>query len=376
MGPLRIIAVEDADDDFLQVEDYCHEVASELGTQAEVTRFRSLDEFALRLGEVEPDLMIVDLRLDASGGALSGWDAVKPFLTKAVVPVLVYSAFAKQEPPDDKLRNVLIARVEKGSADVSLFHSTLKGFARLKLRLSAEEERIADQFGKLTLETAGAMLGDKPPADLDEGTLSAMAVSRLASYLMNVSTGREGGFPPEAAFLYPPLEIPGYERCLFLGDVLKEKREGEEDRIWIVCSPSCDLAFGGARKPKVRDVLLLRAYQRYDEVPWLKCKADANARKSAAAERHRDGTVKMLKCPRPVLDCGHLLVSLKDYMTVPHKAIQDGLKDNHWTKLATLATPYAENLQNQFIGDLSRIATPVTASRDEEEKWLKEFVGG
>ena len=375
MALLCIVVVEDADADFPQVEDFCHEVVAELGAQVKVTRYTSLEDFLSRPVEVVPDLMIVDLRLDAAVEELGGWEAVRPLLAEEVVPVVVYSAFAAQPPPGDEFDNVLVARVKKGSEDPSEFQSKLKLFAALKLRLNAAKECIAEQFAKLTLQTAGAILGQGIPADTDHDVLASMAVGRLASYLLNVPTGGEGVLPPEAAILYPPLAIPGYESCLFLGDILIQKATGKGDRVWIVCTPSCDLVFGHGRSAKVQEVLLLRCYRLHTEVAWLTDKKDATARKCAATDRYRDGTAKPLRCPEAVVGSRSLLASMKDYATVPYAQILEGLAGGgQWMKLATLATPYAESLQNLFLRDLSRIATPSEASRDDEEQWLKEFV--
>jgi hypothetical protein len=80
-----------------------------------------------------------------------------------------------------------------------------------------------------------------------------------------------------------------------------------------------------------------------------------------------------LKCPEKIFGYRTLFIYFKDYTTVPYNEIIDGLSKGRWKKIATLATPYAECLQHQFVYDFSRIGTPDTPNRKAESDWLDLF---
>lgn len=370
---MTVAIIEDKESDLEQIKDYCDELGKELGIDIRTIDFRSVKEFEDKINEVQPDLMVVDLRLGASVNDRSGWQTIKRVLPREIVPVIVYSAYSEEEP-DAEFRNLLIARVTKGDTEVEKFKRTLTGLIRLKLRFNQEKERITKEFGKLSLETVREIFGEGDIDVLNESTLAIMAVGRLTSYLMSVPPKGEEKFPPESVFIYPPLQIEPYPgESLLLGDFLEEKESNNSSTLWLVISPSCDLAFTNQRKPKIEEVLLLQCYGNWREVPFLKDKGSVRARKGEVKDRLRRKTAKILKCPHRIFGSKYILVSFKDYKTVSYGEMTRGIDRNAWRKLATLATPYAESLQNLFIRDLSRIGTPETAATEDEEKWVEEF---
>lgn len=374
MGKMTVAIIEDNTSDLEQIDDYCKEVGKELGITIETKTFNSVEDFKSDLEKAKPDLMVVDLRLGASRDDRSGWKTVKEVLTHEIIPVIVYSAYSGQEP-EEIFKNLLIVRIIKGDEEVERFKQILTNFMRLKLKFNQEKERITMQFGKLSLETVREILGEGETGELDESTLAMMAVGRLASYLLNVPSEGKEQFPPESIFIYPPLEIHPYPtESLFLGDFLEKRENNNSGKLWLVISPSCDLVFTNARKTQIRDVLLLRCYRNYTKVPFLMDKPSENNRKNALEDRIRGNTAKILKCPPRIFKSKYILVSLKDYKTLPYAEISGGIRKNTWKKLATLATPYAESLQNLFIRDISRIGTPATITSKEEKQWGKEFV--
>ena len=372
MDTLVMIAIDDDRDALNQIRDHCQAVGKDVGFDARFTGYGSVEEFTE--AEQRPDVLVVDLRLGDAAGDRSGWDAVRNALRAHVVPVIVYSAYTGEDVRDE-FKNLLIVQVKKGA---ERFQKVLEKCSRLKLRLNQERARVEAQFAGLTLETAGRLLGpaeEKELHRLDENALAAMSVARLATYLMNVPAAGQEKLPPEACFVVPPLQVEPYPaECLFLGDFLLEQVQGGPNRTWLVAAPSCDLVFADRRKPNVHEVLLLRAYTGWREVPFLCGEAKESDRRTALSNRARDRSLKILRCPPGVFGCEYLVVSFKEYRTVPYDEITKGIKSGKWTKIATLATPYAESLQNLFVGNLSRIGTPDTSTSDVEEKWIKEFV--
>jgi CheY-like chemotaxis protein len=372
MGTLMMIAIDDDQQAQEQVRDHCEEVARIVGFDVRFAGYGSVEEFT-KAGQ-QPDVLVVDLRLGNAPGDRSGWDAVRDALRAHVVPVIIYSAYTGEDVQKE-FENMLIVRVKKGA---ERFQKVLEKCSRLKLRLNQEHARVEAQFASLTLETAGKLLGpaeEKELHRLDENALAAMSVARLATYLMNVPPAGQEKLPPEACFVVPPLQVEPYPaECLFLGDFLQERGRRSSNMAWFVAAPSCDLVFVKERKPKIHEVLLLRAYTGWQEVPFLCGEAKESNRQTALSNRARDRSLKILRCPPGVFGCEYLVVSFKEYRTVPYGEITKGIKSGKWTKIATLATPYAEALQNLFVGNLSRIGTPDTSTSDVEDKWIKEFV--
>jgi len=373
MEKITVAIIEDDKSDLDQIEDYCREIGKEERITAEIKSFNSIDDFKRHQEEAKPDLMIVDLRLGESTDDRSGWKIVSKILNYEIIPVIIYSAFSEEEP-EEIFKNLLIARIKKGDEKIGKFKQTLKIFIRLKLRFNQEKERIIKEFGKLSLETVRKILEEGEVEELDHGMLAMMAVGRLTSYLLNVPPEGEK-FLPESIFIYPSLEIPNYTKpSLFLGDFLEQIVNNNSSKLWLVISPSCDLVVTSERKAKIKEILLLFCYRSYTEVPFLKDKQDENDRIKALKEKFRRNTAKILKCPYRIFKNKFILISFKDYKTLSYDDIKKGIQEGTWKKLATLATPYIESLQDLFIRDISRIGTPETASSDEEMQWGKEFV--
>ncbi len=375
MGKMIIAIIEDNKSDLEQIKDYCNEAGEELKITIETKPFNSVEAFKSDVEEAKPDLMVVDLRLGASGDDRSGWETIREILTHEIIPVIVYSAYSGEEP-EETFKNLLILRITKGEEEVEKFKQTLTNFVRLKLRFNQEKERISKEFRKLSLETVREILGEGEAGKLDESTLAMMAVGRLASYLLNVPSEGKEQFPSESIFIYPPLEIHPYPRgSLVLGDFLEKKENNNSSTLWLVISPSCDLVFTNGRKAKIGDVLLLRCYRNYTEVPFLRDKQGENNRKNALGDSIQRNTAKVLKCPFRIFGGSrYILIYFKNYRTLSYDEIKEGICGTTWKKLATLATPYAESLQSLFIRDLSRIGTPETVSSKEEKQWAEEFV--
>jgi CheY-like chemotaxis protein len=374
MDGMRIAVVEDSADDRDQIVDYCKAVGEELSLVIDTLEFDSLAKFRRRIREVRPDLLIVDLRLERSMEDRSGWKVVEKVLRREIVPVIIYSGYSSEEPPE-KYKLALVARVIKGEEQITRFKDTLVRFLKLKSRFKEEKVRILGQFEKVSLETLRALLRDAAPEDLNENILAVMAVGRLRSFLGNSPPGEEERFPAEFCFIYPPLEMTLYPKeSLLLGDFLEQRRSGRRVCLLLVVSPSCDIVYTNTRKSKIDNVLVLPCYTRWTEVPFLKEEGNESSRRSKVKNRARSKTIKIIKCPSVIFGNRYLLISFKDYKTVPYEVIKKGIRSGRWKRLATLAMPYAENVQNNFLGDLSRIGTPETSLISEEDEWLADFV--
>jgi len=365
---MKVGIIEDDGTTSEQIVDACEEYGI---LEKDISRFGSLEEFNKWIEKNAVDLIIADLRLGKSQLDRTGWDVIRKVVTSELVPVIIYSAYAGETPPEE-YKDLMISRVVKGAG--ANFNQVLQKIITIKKGLLDEKSSIESVLKDLTLQTISKILhvGNKLE-DLDENLLAFIARIRLASYLMNFPPEGKDNIPPEAIFIYPPLElVPESKECVFLGDFLSQRNDVESTELWYVTSPTCDLIFSETREAKIQDVLLLKCYTNYAQMPSLSEKGKAD-RIRDLKDMSKRGTSKILKCPREIFGSEYIVISFKDYKTTSYDKIQQGITQKKWNRAASLATPYAESLQSLFIRDLSRIGTPNTATSQEEEQWITTF---
>jgi hypothetical protein len=298
----------------------------------------------------------------------SGWDTISKVLGREVTPVVVYSAFADDEP-EGVLKDIIIRKVKKGSGEN--LGEILKPIIKMKSALKKEKERIQKEYGTLTLQTFSKIIGQKDLGSMDENLLANLSTTRLIYYLLNNPISAGTGNIPESIFVYPPMKNEP-DNCLLSGEFLEQIINGGNKSIWLVVSPSCDLYYKTGTKGKISDVLLLRCFRKHSEMSQLVGKNESD-RKSNLRTRVEVKTAKILKCPEQIFGCKYLFISFKDYITISYDEIVTGYQSGKWIKIAALSIPYAESLKNMYIADLSRIGTPDTAKLDDEREWCDDF---
>ncbi len=350
--------------------DYCSEAQSELGVSVQPVLMKSFKDFEEQIKRYEPHVMVVDLKLGESSDDRSGWESVRRVLEREIIPVIVYSAFAREEP-EEVFNIAIIKRIVKSEGQE--FIAVLKSGIRMKIALNKEKDRINKEFSRLTLQTLGKIFSAGDTEEIDESILVNLASGRLISYLLNFPPEGEK-FPPESIFIYPVLDIFS-NNCLLLGEFLEQYVNDSDKKLWLVMSPSCDLIYDTKRKAKVSNVLLLRCYRDYHEIPYLKDEENDNKRRGGLEDKIIGGrNGKILKSPEKIFSSKYIVISFKEYISAPYQRIIEGLREGTWNKLAALSLPYAESLKNLFVSDLSRIGTPTTAEIEEERRWIGEFV--
>lgn len=373
MPQLKISIIEDDPQIQANLIDFCKLIEKELGITILYTCYSHSREFHKDLEKNKPDILIVDLHLGDGQETREGWNAVKDILNFEIIPVIVYSAYT-DEAIQEIFKNVLIRMVQKGSPDTELLKNSLTNAVKIKLSYLNQKKRILKEFSKISLESTRNILNIENGELPDEDILTFMSITRLTSYLTRATPPETGKFPPESMFIYPPLKIDPYpEDCLFLGDFLENTDDHGIKTLWVVKSPSCDLFFSKTRHAKIRDVLLVRCFKKSEEYPPFADK-EKEGKRSSLSDGLKRKTCILLKSPASLMGCPAIMISFKDYYTIPYSEIRSGLKKGSWKKIASLASPYAEALQNLFISDLSRIGTPDTIDSNGEKKLITTFV--
>ncbi len=352
-------------------------ISQGISIESKITGFSSVHEFKADIENRFPDIIVADLAFESAYDK-SGWAIIDEIVKREIVPVVVYSAHADDPlPADEFYKNFLIIRQRKGEESTDSYKEILKDVILLKLNFILEKERLLNEFAQISLETCKKIINEVTIHEIDRNILSFLALTRLTSLLLNVPPKDGTKFPPESIFIYPPLNHKTLSNnCVLLGDILECKEENDLKGLWLVCSPSCDLVFNdneGGRKRKINDILLLPCYKKPSEVRFYSGKPDDSI-KSSLRESLKNKTSKLLKCPLNVFKSPYLLIYFKEYRTVNYEIIKTHLHDRTWDKIASLATPYAESLQNSFVHDFSRIGTPDTTSEAEERSWIDDFL--
>lgn len=307
-----------------------------------------------------PDIIVLDLKLgDKETSEVIRQSALIRETEKLIIFV-IYSAFAS-DLEVEQLRNVLYSAVIKGSDEIRRW---LKSYSKLIINLKKFESEINVQMKKLRNESAAALLGVSGQEMPDEQGLAGITKARLVSYLMNYSLSADAPGNNEVlnaaeTIIFPPLRATDDNTLpLATGDIMKDQA-GKE---WVVISPTCDLMIRNG-KPKTDSVVALACFDSAGEIlEWR----EMNHNKWKVIDSNKD-TRRLYRVPSGISSGKVILIHTRCLKVFPFDEIKG------YAKLATIATPYAEELQNAFARDLSRIGVPEVIP-SQEDLW-KSFKG-
>jgi len=376
----HFVIIEDDEGDYKTIEANCILVCNELKMNAKFKRFENYDEYKSVIEKIdEIDILIADLRLNDPLKDMDGWKTVRGVLEREFVPVIIYSGIYNGIIPEE-YKDVFLIILKKGQPDVNYLKNNLIKIIKIRQEFLLVKNTILNEFNKISLKTVSKMINKEDFLDKDEKIVASMAISRLNSYLLNVPVNN-CIFYPESIFLYPSLDVQYYPKeVLFLGDLIEDK---VNKCFWLAISPFCDLIFHPEnislklkeRKAKVENVMLLTCYLDWKKVNILKDIKNKKDRRDYLKNKIiKDKNYIILKCPKEIFGKEYMLISFKNYYAINYDLIKKYIKDSQWIKLATIATPYIESIQNQFINDFSRIGTPETETESDRLKWIDKYI--
>lgn len=354
---LRILIVED-DDKPYEIEKAAAESACDKNSvKHELVRFEKLSELIDIKNDIgyRFDLMILDLRLDPTSSNSEGetLSELTGIIKSQFIPVVIYSAYTDDIDGESCIAQIrhLIKIVGKAeSRGTPKLEEEITGLLKLKIPLIKLKESIERQFVETSSETVNEMLEGGGSAVDD--VIQSMIISRLTNFMinkMNYIIGYNGDMPAEAKVIYPPLKAEG-NVPVSMGDIL----EDEGENLWLVASPSCDMALDKETcMPKIKNALLLRCFRSCDEKEFY------TEGLSVKFEPGNERTMP-LKVPTNVSRGGMLMIHAKLYETRPFNKIKD------WKKVITVASPYAEDIKANFMRDLIRLGTPDVNTKDKD----------
>lgn len=312
------------------------------------------------------DLVILDLKddatqkdLDPATNELAGETLAQRIKEISFVPIVFYSGYSEKL---QQYERPYVRMVIKG--DPQKLRSAVKDIFDTKIPhlIKHLEEELRDYMWD-SIET----LWPSELKESDSYEIVYLIARRLSSLLQNDALrdflNDQGAELPDQKTIHP-IELyvwpPLSKKSFFYGDILKKTVDGN-DNYFIVLSPSCDL-----QQLKKADYVLLGECKLLDE------HADAGkVRDLVIAKKEVSGTAaepfkKLLKDngnPKDRLKflpgtsfLPDLLLDLQCLSTSPFPELIK--EDSLFEKIASLDTPFAESLQNQFTRYFGRVGTP------------------
>jgi hypothetical protein len=343
-------------------------VATETATTLNIKEYKNSIKFHEDRTNIETEILHFDLNLDPDSETdRTGWQAIREIMNNEFTPAILYTAHAEEILPTD-IKDLYIQKVPKDGGNRDQLRSAIKKSIEIRKRYSQEKIRILNEFKKISLGSFKTLLPYPGTTDFDESIITHMAVARVISVLKNIPPPGCDKIPAETIFLIPPLDVEGEENCVLQGDLLKETDNGS-DSIFLVSSPSCDLYQKIPRKRNVDKVLLLHCFRSKEEYDRKNPHRDPIS-KTKFGSYETSGACHLIKCPKFLSESGFLLIVFKNYKTLEFSQLQEKIGSSI-IRIATIATPYAENIQNLFIADLSRVGIPDIEK--DETQWRNGF---
>lgn len=327
-------------------------------------KYNSFEE-AKKILETEVfDLVILDLKddatqknLDPSTNELAGETLAQKIKQVSFVPIVFYSGYS------EKLRQYerpYIRMVIKG--EPQKLRSAIKDIFDTKIpHLNKHIKQELRDYMWDSIET----LWPSELAGSDSYEIVYLIARRLSSLLQSdmvreflINQGAQlpaqKNVHPIELYVWPPLS----KKSFFYGDILKTV-DGN-DKYFIVLSPSCDLQQSKADNVLLGECKLLDEHEDASKV------RNIVIAKSAVSGAASDTLKKLLKDNGKQKDrfkflpgttfLPDLLLDLQSLSTSSFAELTK--EDSLFEKIASLDTPFAESLQNQFTRYFGRVGTP------------------
>ena len=204
------------------------------------------------LERFRPDMVVLDLK-DAQTGRGAGNRSFDEITKEWFCPVIVYSAVPEMQEFD---RHPLVATIKKGSGTDETVRRRLEDFIP-QAEMIKGVHRDFDARIREALRKSVHYLRKQVRAtdDSPDNTVLRRAVRRLVAAQVDAKASGEGKLQAWERFVVPPL---GHH--LLTADLLRREDAEwtDQEAFRLVLTPSCDLAGGGDREPKVDHVLVAR----------------------------------------------------------------------------------------------------------------------
>lgn len=228
---MRLMIIEDKANDVRGIIDY----AASKGWETKLLGFQ---EGISELDEYNPDIVVLDMKNDATEEEMSGAPIFNLIWKNKFRPTILFSGYADVFSIEDAeiaamAQEPLFKRILKGDEQpvieqLDYLADIVPSITRIRKRLNAA--LISSASAIPTIKASSAQASDE--------VLDYLFSSRITQFFQKTVMSEK--LPAWVQYILPPIG-----KQLFTGDILRclETEESEDDKFAIVLTPSCDLSF-------------------------------------------------------------------------------------------------------------------------------------
>lgn len=333
--------------------------------------FEGLDEILVRF---RPDLIVLDLvEGEPPKVTDTGNKSFNQIRETWFCPVVVYSAY-----PDEQLfDHPLVEKIVKGAdSDVDVRNCLAKFVPRARMIRSVHED--FDARVREALRDSVHALNEQKDAegnDTDDSIL-ARAVRRLVAARIDVRAAAEGNLHAWERWVVPPLGDH-----LLTADLLRLKQKDwtNQDAFRLVLTPSCDLATGHDRRPKV-DKVLVACCEPMEKLGGIKLQGGQELSRRSKSKLQSILTEGMAENAIPIpLFRGHvplMVANLRNLELIEWNRIDLGVEDcdaekvsSEFRRVASTDSPFREMVVWAYLRVTGRPGVPEI----DIERWTDDI---
>jgi hypothetical protein len=244
MSVLKLMLVEDDDQDCRTCLDSCKVFQRETGRNIDIVVCKNIDEATKNLDNTY-DGVIIDLKIgkDSEGGNKVSNNITTSFFR---IPIIIFTATPANAA--DEFEYVEIYK--KGEVEYStIFEKFIEmydtGITKILGGRGEIEKTLGRVFQKNLLPQRNTWIkyGKKDPARTEKSILR-----HTLNHLL-LLLDEEGAFFPEEVYICPPLSDQ-----LYTGSIVKRKKQANENSEFVILTPACDLAIrknGGFKTDRI-----------------------------------------------------------------------------------------------------------------------------
>lgn len=308
-----------------------------------------------------PDVVVLDLRRDASDGGPDGAVSFEAIWEHRFRPIVVFSAYPELLQ-DSKQSHPFVVYVKKDSTAIPKLIDAIVSFqSQVESIVSAERE--VDNQVSIALRDVAPIIHDQFTDQTERNEAIFRAAQRRIAAMIDETSLRESKLRPWEQYVFPPVMSD-----ILTGDVIKKKgaKGDSAEDFAVVLSPSCDLVATKGRKPKIKSVLVGRGQDVNYACNSLSVPKGKNRleRLETLVGNLHSGTFFLPPIPSTMPP---ICVNLKDLMLIPFEELVGA--ESIYERIASIDSPFREEIVWFLLQTLGRPGVP---DRDKAE-WAKSI---
>lgn len=360
---MRLMVIEDKANDVKGILDY----AKSKSWEAQLFGFQ---EGISELDEYNPDIVVLDMKDDATEEEMSGASIFNLIWKNKFRPTIVFSGYADTFDIEDAeiasmAQEPLFKRIPKG--DETPVFEQLEYLADIVPSIT----RLRTKLNTALISSASAIPTIKAAsARASEEVLDYLFSSRITQFFQKTVISQK--LPAWAQYILPPIGAQ-----LFTGDILRYSAHdgSEEEKYAIVLTPSCDLSFA---KDDTNVLIALNAdfssidssFSLISEKKSNKYNSRRNRMGSTMNTGYKDSKIYLphIKGILPDLCFDLKQIALTGVTSISFDGdLREGRVE--WVRVASLCSPYRERASWAYLHTACRPGVPTL----DTDSWVDEI---